>query len=180
MKLTYKKFPKFYYLIFSFVNAIILLITMTSCGYRFSGQGSLPKDIKSIHIAIFENRTREIAAEHIFTNDLISEFTKNRIKITNREKADALLTGVIETMRINTISRKDSITSLERRIIAGVSISLTDPNGNTIWSDSNIFENETYNIMTEKSDTTYGKKSAIHSISKRIAEEIYDRLTQKF
>ena len=163
------------------VLAIIsLLIMLTSCGYRFAGQGRLPENIKSIHIAIFENHSGEIGIEHIFTNDLISEFTKNGIKNTTRKKADAVLTGVIDAMGISTVSRRDSSTSLERRITGVVSISLTGINGNTIWSDSNISEYETYNVLTEKAGTAYGKKTAVRVVSKRIAQDIYDRITQEF
>jgi len=174
MKFDYKKW------ICPVLTIIGLLIILTSCGYRFAGQGKLPKDIKSIHIAIFENHSAEIATEHIFTNDLISEFTKNGINVTDREKADAVLTGVIDAMRISTVSRRDSTTSLERRITGVVSTSLTDTSGNTIWSDSNISEDEAYNVLPEKTGTAYGKKTAIRSVSKRIAEDIYDRLTQEF
>ncbi|QTA79553.1 LPS-assembly lipoprotein LptE domain-containing protein [Desulfonema limicola] len=159
---------------------IITALLLTSCGYRFAGQGNLPKDIKSIHIEIFKNNTAEIAAEHIFTNDLISEFNKHGIQITSKEKADAVLTCVINSMRIDTVSRRDSITSLERRITGVVSANLKDSSGNTIWMDSNIDENETYNVMTEKTGTDYGKKNAVRSVAKKIAEEIYNRLTQEF
>ncbi|MDM8537285.1 LptE family protein [Desulfobacterales bacterium HSG17] len=157
-----------------------ILLILTSCGYKFAGQGTLPSGLTSIHIAIFENHSAEIATEHIFTNDLISEFTKNGIKITNRKNADAVLTGVIDAMRISTVSRKNTSTSLERKITYVVSTSLADINGNTIWSDSNISEDEAYNVLPEKAGTAYGKKTAVSSISKRIAQDIYDRMTQEF
>ena len=174
MKSDYKK------LICPVLTIINLLIILTSCGYRFASHGKLPENILSIHIAIFENHTGEIGIEHIFTNDLISEFIKNGIKSTTREKADAVLTGIIDTMEINTVSSRDSSTSLERRITGVVSTSLTGINGNTIWLDSNISENETYNVLTEKAGTAYGKKTAIRAVSKRIAQDIYDRITQEF
>ena len=155
-------------------------ILLSSCGYRFAGSGNLPPDIKAVHIEIFQNSTAEIGAEHIFTNDLVFEFTRNGNPPVSREDADGVITGRIDSMQIQTISRKGQITSLERRLTALLSIKLTDRNGRVIWSESDISYDEAYGVFSEKVATDYAKRIAVQEISKRIAEDIYNRLTDEF
>lgn len=155
-------------------------ILLSSCGYRFAGSGHLPPNIKTIHIEIFQNRTAETGSEHIFTNDLIFEFTRNGNPPVSREDADAVLTGSIDSMRIETISQKGQVTSLERRITALLNAKLTDKNGRIIWSDSDISYDEAYTVFSEKVATDYSKRIAVKEISKRIAEDIYNRMTDEF
>ena len=88
---------------------IVLLLFMffPACGYRFAGGGSFPAGITSVCISILENRTSETGMENIFTNALIYEVIRDRrVALTSRDKADALLSGVIESINTQTISRK--------------------------------------------------------------------------
>ena len=55
----------------------LLCLFFSCCGYRFTGSGNFPTGIRSIFVAILENRTSETGVENIFTNDLIYEFTSN-------------------------------------------------------------------------------------------------------
>jgi len=96
---------------------------VSACGYKFAGGGSFPAGIKSICVVTLENRTSETGAENIFTNDLIYEVTRgNKIFLTNKDKAEALLSGVIKSMDIKTISHKGTHSSLERRVTIKVDI----------------------------------------------------------
>ncbi len=159
----------------------ILCIFFFACGYRFSGEGGLPYGIKRICITILENRTAETGAENIFTNDLIYEFSrKKNIVLSERDKADAVLGGVIKSIRIETISRKRAHTSLERRVKATVDLDLKGPNGEIIWSAKDVSANEAYAVVSDKQLTEQYKRTAISELSKRLAENVYNRLTEDF
>ncbi len=162
--------------------AIIFLgLIISACGYRFAGGGDLPSGVRSIFIKILENRTGETGVENVFTNDLIYEFTRNRkIVLTNSVEADAILTGVIKSMRIRTISRKGSHTPLERRVQVAVDLKLTDPDGSVIWSAKGVSTNEAYSVAPDKHVTEQNRRVAIAALSKRLAEKIYNRLTDDF
>ena len=43
---------------------------LTACGYRFTGGGDLPENVRKISVAVFENRTQETGLETVVTNDL--------------------------------------------------------------------------------------------------------------
>lgn len=160
---------------------IFLGIIFSACGYRFAGEGNLPSNVKSIFIKIFENHTGETGVESIFTNDLIYEFTRDRkVVLRSSDKADAILTGVIKSMRIKTVSRENTQTPLERRVQFAVDLKLTDPNGSVIWSVNGVSANEEYNVAPDKHVTEQNRRVATAALSKRLAEKVYNDLTADF
>ena len=141
----------------------------------------MPEGIKSISIKMLENRTSETGAENIFTNDLIYEITTHgKIVLTNESSADGILSGVIKSMRIDVISRRDIYSSLERRVIFTLSLKLTDPGGRVIWSAKDLTANEEYIVSSDKQTTERNRREAITTLSKRLAEKVYNRLTDDF
>ena len=156
------------------------VLALTACGYRFTERGNLPGDIRTVFVSIFVNRTIETGIEHLFTNDLIFEFTRHGQAVVRPEKADAVLEGVIQSMRIETVSYRGVLTALERRIVATLSLRLRGRNGDIIWSLPAVSEEETYGVMEEKAATDYNKRRAIQAISERLAEDIYSRMTDEF
>jgi len=162
--------------------AIILLGSLLSaCGYQFAGGGSLPSGITSISIEMFKNRTAETGAENIITNDLIYEFTRHeQVVVTGSDRADAILTGVIQSISERTISHTGKYTSNERRVEVQVDLKLTGRSGRVIWSSKSVSEDEAYNVMPEKQSTERKKRDAIKKLSKRLAETIFNDLTADF
>jgi outer membrane lipopolysaccharide assembly protein LptE/RlpB len=156
------------------------VLSTAACGYRFSAGGRLGENITSVSVNMLENRTAETGVENIFTNDLIFEFTKNGNAIVESASADAVLSGTIEAMPVETVAYRGQVTSLERRITAFVSLRLSDRQGKVIWSANGISRSETYGILSEKVATDYNKREAIRALSERLAEDVYYRITDKF
>jgi len=160
-------------------SILLLCLCFSACGYRFAG-GDFPPDIKTLCITVFENRTAETGIETLFANDLLNEFTKSSLVLTGRAEADAVLAGEIESLAIKTVSRQGSHTALEREVRIAVALKLTDPDGVEIWSAKGISDNEAYPVTPDKSETEQNRRNAVSEISKRIAEDVYDRLTSDF
>ncbi len=158
---------------------VCFLAFLSACGYRFAGGGSLPAGIKTVGVTILANRTSETGVENTFTNDLICEFAKHG-KIASIDKADALLSGVVKSMSIETISRSGSHTSIERRVTFTLDLKLTDNDGRIIWSAKGISGNEAYDVASDKLSTEQNRRSAISTLSERLAEKVYNRLTDDF
>ena len=158
-----------------------LLFVLSSCGYGFRGGGNLPQGIKSLSIKMLENRTSENGAEIIFTNDLIYEITSfGKVFLTKEGSAEGILTGVIQSMRTDAITHRDSYSSLERRVVVTLSLKLTDPTGRVIWSAKDLSASEDYIVLSDKQATERNKREAITTLSKRFAEKVYNRLTDDF
>ncbi len=165
------------------VLLILLLILVSSCGYRFTGSGDFPEGTQRIFIPIFENRTSESGLEKLITNDLIYEFTRNRKDILagSTENADAVLYGIIHSIGIETISRSDPNTSAERSIRLSVDMKLVVPEGRVIWQVKGINSNEAYNVLPDnKYKTVQNRREAIAKLSQRLAEKVYTRMTDNF
>jgi len=127
------------------------------------------------------NRTSETGAENIFTNDLIYEITRdNKVVLTSKDKADALLSGIIKSINIKTISRTGTHSSLERRVTVIVDVKLTIPDGKVLWSAKDITANEAYDVMPDKLATEQKRRDALSALSKRLAQSLYARLTDDF
>jgi outer membrane lipopolysaccharide assembly protein LptE/RlpB len=153
---------------------------ISGCGYRFSGSGSLPRDVKQVFVAMLENRTEETGIESILTNDLIYEFSRSGTFAKGKQQADALLTGVIDAVTKGTISRISVNTSQERRVSLIISFRLTGKDGEVLWSARRMSENEVYLVEKDKETTEHNRRLAIRRLSKRLAEKVYQRLTDNF
>ncbi len=160
---------------------LLLWIFCSNCGYRFTGSGSFPAGVKTVFITILKNHTSETGMENVFTNDIVYEFTRNRKgALAAMDKADAILHGVIKSMSIETISRKGINTSFERRVAVAVSLNLKDREGRVIWSAESISAKEAYDVASDKIATEKNRRDAISALSKRVAEKIYNSLTDNF
>lgn len=141
----------------------------------------MPEGIETLAIEVLENRTPEIGLENTITNDLIYEFTRKGRSVQKKSKeADAVLSGVIESERITTISRQAQQSPLARRVEITVSLKLTGSGGGIKWSASGISEFEEYDVATDRQATELNKRQAIAILSKRLAQKVYNRLTDNF
>ena len=171
-----------FFVIKKYAWALILLGSfLSACGYRFAGGGSLPSGITSISVEMFENRTGETGVENIITNELIYEFTRHeQVVVTGSDTADAILTGVVQSISERAISHTGEYTSNERRVELKLDLQLTDRTGGIIRSAKAISGNEAYKVSSTKQGTELNKKVAIKTLSKRLAENIFNRLTVDF
>jgi outer membrane lipopolysaccharide assembly protein LptE/RlpB len=156
-------------------------ISLFSCGYRFAGGGALPHGVQTVAVDIFENRTSETGIEGIISNDIIFEFTRNgRSFTTSKKRADAFLSGKIESIRTRSISRKSVHRAQERRVTMIIALKLSDIKGNLLWQSGSVSENEEYEVLEDKAATELNKRTAISALSKRLAEKVYYRMTDEF
>jgi outer membrane lipopolysaccharide assembly protein LptE/RlpB len=158
-----------------------LLILATSCGYRLASEEKLPGGTKRLSISVFDNRSGEIGIETVLANDLVDQFTRSRsVRLVGMDRADAVLTGTIRGSRIRTISHRSPGEASERRITLLLDIVLKTPEGRILWSARGISAADSYLVAEKKLATEQNIKSAIATLSERLAERIYYQLTGSF
>jgi outer membrane lipopolysaccharide assembly protein LptE/RlpB len=166
------------------IGFIILSVVMVSaCGYRFAGQGAYPKGVETIFIEVFENRTGKTGIERVVTNQLVFEFTRQREKslVGAAENADAVLKGVIRTIRTQTISRVGTEVASQREVIMTVDLGLVEQDGGeTIWAAKGIIDRQAYDVAETKLETERNESIALARLSERMSERIFARLTNDF
>jgi hypothetical protein len=83
--------------------AISLSVIVNVCGYKPAGKGkSLPADIKTIAVPVFQNSSLKYRVEGRFTSAVIEEILKRARGlhvVTNKENADAVIDGDIRGFR---------------------------------------------------------------------------------
>ena len=171
-------FSKNKYLILCMVG---LLPSLWNCSYRFSGTGTLPSGITRIYVSVIENKTADAGIEKYITDDLINEFIMRRKDVLSRqEDAEGILSGSIEYIRDAPIAHSSQSKSTQRRVVLGIVLKLVDQKGRIIWAVNGINANQAYKVTEDKTQTEQNKKAAIKTLSKRLAEKTYNRLTDDF
>ena len=161
---------------------LVVAIGPLACGYQFAGTGRFPGDVRRIFVPVLNDRTGEVGIEARFTNDLIYEFARRGDAIApNRNQADAVLVGEITTIGVKSISRRDLLTAQERRVAVSVDFWLRSNEGTLLWAARGLSHSEVYSIVEDdKPATLANRRQALGIISKRIAEMVYSRLTERF
>ncbi len=160
-----------------------LLVTIfQGCGYRMAGRGTLPGGIQTLSVRILENRSSETGAETWVTNALIGELSRRRQgSVVDAAHAEATLSGAIDSLTWDTVTRRGLNTAAERRVVATVSLTLIDTRGEIIWKRTGLRAEQAYVVVEgNKSATDFNRRNAIKELSDRIAENVYRRLTEQF
>jgi len=156
-------------------------LLFTGCGYQFGRSGQLPPGMAVVHIPPIKNPTNETELSAILTNDLIGEFVKNGYAVTAaKDKSDGELIGGIGSVKTRTVSRVGDHTALERRVEITTAFKLRDSAGNVLWTANEITESEAYPISADEILTEDSRRAAISTLSKRLAEKIFNLLSDRF
>ncbi len=162
---------------------VLVFFTIASCGYRFSGGGELPGDVRRVFITIFNNRTSELGVENVLAAQLTDEFLSlgpKGILASERQAADAELSGVISTVQIYTVSLRTQLSSAERRVVIKVAARLTGTDGKVLWRADALSASQPYRVEADKLTTDVNKRAAITRATRLLAETIYNRMTSGF
>lgn len=116
---------------------LILLLSLSSCGYGFSGGGStLPDDVKKVAVAVVENETTVPQVGLILTEAIRAQFERFQIvEVVDREfEADAVLRAKITEIdtRVRGVSGATDI-ELETELMMNVEAELVRRSGQLLW-----------------------------------------------
>jgi hypothetical protein len=162
------------------VFAILAVLALNACGYRFAGDRDPVVAIRTVHIPPLSNSTTQVGIETLFTNDLIFEVNRHgKVAVVGRKAAEAVLEGVIRDLRTGSVSRRSISTTLERRVHVTLDLTLRDRGGKVLWQ-STLNDNEAYTVLPDKTSTEGNLRQALAVISRRLAEKFHYRFTSAF
>ncbi len=158
------------------------MILIGGCGYKMVGKEThLPPGIRSLAIPTFENQTFEPGVEVPFTQGFLREFIQDqRVKVVGRNRADAILEGVIKTFQIHSVSYDRSGIALEYQTTIVIDLTLKGKNGEVLWTEKNLSESRVYRASTHILISESNKAEAIHSLARFMAERIRNRFFYNF
>jgi outer membrane lipopolysaccharide assembly protein LptE/RlpB len=162
--------------------ALAVLVVLAGCGYHPKGMGlTAPAGVHTIAVTVLENRTAESGIETRFTSDLAYEFTRSKIvKVVDKDKADAVLGGIVLALKEDTVSHTASYESDERRVTVTLDLALKGADGKVIWSRRALSDREAFKVSSDKLATERNRRAAIDVISERLAEKVHNAIFQDF
>lgn len=115
----------------------VALFAVCGCGYQFSGDSTfLPKDIHTIYVEPFINRSRDVGIDKEIATALRGEFyRRGPLRVVDQtEQADAILTGTVQTFESHTasVNRFAEVLQYESAIVVYVMLRRRDSDA-IIW-----------------------------------------------
>lgn len=154
---------------------------MAGCGYRLAGSGKLPGNINTMAVQLLKNRTAESGLETTVTNAVIDELTRRRQDlVVETGRAEGILSGTISRLTTQTVARSGTLSALERKAVLSASFVLKDPKGIVLWQRGTISAEQAYVVEDSKSATDMNKRLATGLAAQRLAESLYESLTDSF
>ena len=165
------------------IAVLVVFVAAAGCGYHFEGMGlTAPEGVRTIAVTVLDNRTSESGIETVFTSDITYEFTRSKVlRVVGKDTADAVLSGRIASLTVDTISHTASYDSDERRVIITLDLALERADGSVIWSNKSLSDKEAFKVVpSDKLATEKNRRAAIETMSERLAEKIHNRILQGF
>ena len=163
--------------------AIAFALVLDVCGYKPAGKGkSLPADIKTIAVPVFQNSSLKYRVEQRFTQAVIDEILKRAraLRVTaNPDEADAVLNGDIRNFRASgsVLDQRGRTRVWDVRII--VSVTLRDQRTRKIlFQNSRMsFEGE-YELSDDPQSFFNEENPAVDRIAKDFAQTIISTIME--
>lgn len=132
-------------------------------------------------ITVLTNRTAHSLLQSTITNALLDEFTRRRPGlIVGVEQSQAVLSGTIESLESETVTRVNSQTASQRRLSIHVALSMTDKSGKVLWQENDLNFEQNYAVSINKTTSDLNRRLAMEKVALRLAEDVYERLTSSF
>lgn len=157
-------------------GAALLLALAVACGYSTTPKTA--KDIKTIHVPFFENKTSEPNLEISVTERIIQNLiTDNTLRVVEEDAADAILDGEIVEFRNQPFSFNKDLNAEEYHVVIRVVATLFNRRQNDpIWQNRTFQGDGSYFIESVENGRTID--DAIDESIKEITERILNLTVQ--
>jgi len=166
------------------VVVVALAAASSGCGYKLAGTGTfLPKNIKTIAVAPFENRTGRPEIELRVTEAVARELSRHggtKI-VTDKTKADAYLEGAVTDFRTTPVqfNSEGRATRLETTVV--LRASLRDlASGEILWSQANLLFRDQYEVQQEEANYFDLETTALEGLARGAAQTLVSSITEGF
>jgi len=188
---------------------VLPLLALVDCGYNFPGEGrTLPGGATTIHVARFENRTREAGLENYVLESLQAEVARRGQFTLERERSAAQLSleGTILSIEKRPVAFSGSDEAVQYQTYVTVSAQLRDTtSGNAVWRISALREGESYGavantVVTDSPDFLTGstlnptdlqqlsdvqlseaqEREALDRVLENLSRDLYNAMVENF
>ena len=186
----------------------LAVLSLLGCGYQFAGRSDLfPKDIHSVYVEPFLNRTRDVGLGPEITTALRGElYRRGELQLVDQpDRADAILSGVVRSFDSLTASVNNNaeVLQFEATLVVDTTFRRREPS-EILWRGQNIrlteiyageraavvttsskFQNQTLNTsnvrnLTDIQLTETESRRMREELMERFARELHQRLMEMF
>jgi hypothetical protein len=187
----------------------LVVLSLLGCGYQFAGRSDLfPKDIHSVYVEPFLNRTRDIGLGPEITTALRGElYRRGELQLVDQpDRADAILSGVVRAFDSLTasVNQDAEVLQFEATLIVDTTFRRREPS-EILWRGQNIrlsqiyagqraavvttssnFQNQTtlstsnVRSLTDIQLTETESRRMREELMERFARELHQRLMEMF
>jgi hypothetical protein len=163
--------------------AVALSLAIYVCGYRPAGRGkSLPANIKTLAVPIFQNSSLKYRVEQRFTQAVIEEVLRRARALrvtTNPEGADAVLSGEIRSFRTSGAILDDSGRTRVWDVNIIVSVTLRDQKARKIlYSNPRLEFSGQYELSDDPQSFFNEENPAIDRIAREFAQSLVSTILE--
>jgi hypothetical protein len=155
----------------------LVILVNTGCGY-YSTKSRTAKDIKSVAVLFFENKTQEPNIEIFVTETVVRLLIEdNTLSVTNESNADAVLEGTLVGFINRPFSFNTDLNAEEYHVVVTLRATLFDRKINTpIWENKTIKGDGSYFAGSQEPGFTY--EDALAESLKEITDRILNLTVQ--
>ncbi|MEO0092502.1 MAG: LPS assembly lipoprotein LptE [candidate division WOR-3 bacterium] len=147
----------------------IFILLLSCCGY--STKTIIPSHLKTVAIPVVGNETMKPGLDGLLTDQLISDFTKDRsLRITSLDKANLILNCKITNYDRSPQSYTSAQEVLVWKITLSAYVEAEDKVENTFIYQGDVSTFVTYDAQSESEDT--GIDRAIKKLSQEIIRKV--------
>lgn len=186
------------------VSIFALAFCLASCGYHFSGGGTLPQGVKKISLAEIDNETLEVGTEKQLQWALEQEFRKRGTAIVD-EDGEGTLNVTMHQLDLRPLSFDNRDQVLEYQLVLLLDVQLIHrETGKILWQASNLRVQTNYDAVPQvvvKSSPRFlegnlnaedlrgltdiqfsenQRRTAVERLFVETAREVYLRLSENF
>lgn len=164
--------------------AAAALLLASGCGYKLAGTGSfLPKSIRTIAVAPFENRSARPEIEVRTTEAVARELSRRGgyKVVTDKAQADAYLEGAVTDFRTTPVqfNAQGRATRLETAVV--LRASLRDlKSGEVLWSQASLLFRDQYDVQQEQANYFDLETTALDTLARGAAQTLVNSITEGF
>jgi len=165
--------------------AALLLILLTSCGYRTAGRADLlPPSLRTVAIPAFANSTVRYKLTDWMPEALAREFighTRYRV-VSNPAEADMILAGSIINYAFNpTIFDPQAQRANVADLRVTLQVTLTErASGRVLFQRPRLEVKESYQISPDASEYFEESDLALRRASQRVAQQVVTSILENF
>jgi hypothetical protein len=167
----------------SVLLTVLLSLGMYVCGYHPAGKGkSLPANIKTLAVPIFQNSSLKYRVEQRFTHAVIEEILRRARTLrvtTNPEGADAVLSGEIRSFRASGAILDDRGRTRTWDLNVIVSVTLRDQKTRKIlYSNPRLEFSGQYELSDDPQSFFNEENPAVDRIAKEFAQSLVSTILE--